>query len=155
MARRKVIEEVVEGAERYDVPEEATEAPPAEATGAAGPAEEGARVPPAEAPAGEAPAGEAAAPPAEAKPHPASLRNAELVFEMERGRGSKILFQVGKRRDGDAVFDIREYVDRPAREGNPGYSGPTRSGFRLHEENYEEFLAAIKAIGRKLGYAVE
>jgi len=93
--------------------------------------------------------------PAEAKPHPAALRDAETVAELEMGRSSKLLFQVGRRRDGDRAFDVREYVDRPAREDRPGYSGPTRSGFRLHEENYEEFLNAVKAIGRKLGYHVD
>ena len=67
------------------------------------------------------------------------------------GRTSKLVFQIGKRRSGDQAFDIREYVDRPPRGDNPGYSGPTRSGFRLHEENYEEFLEAVKAVGRKLG----
>lgn len=92
---------------------------------------------------------------AEAKPHPGALRDAEVVHEMEVGRTSKLLFQVGKRRTGDMAFDIREYVDRPARGESPGYSGPTRSGFRLHEENYEEFLEAVKSIGRALGYAVD
>lgn len=53
------------------------------------------------------------------------------------------------------AFDIREYVDRPARGNSPGYTGPTRSGFRLHEENYEEFLEAVKSIGRALGYHVD
>ncbi len=89
------------------------------------------------------------------KPHPAALRDAEVVADMEIGRDSKLIFQVGKRRKGDTVFDIREYVDRPARGERSGYTGPTRSGFRLHEENYEEFLEAVKAIGRKLGYMVD
>ena len=89
------------------------------------------------------------------KTHPGALRDSEVVAEMEVGRTSKLIFQVGKRRSGDTVFDIREYVDRPARGESAGYSGPTRSGFRLHEENYEEFLEAVKAIGRKLGYPVD
>lgn len=91
----------------------------------------------------------------EAKPHPGALREAEVVAEMELGRTSKLVFQVGKRRNGDQVFDIREYVDRPPRGDSPGYSGPTRSGFRIHEENFEEFLEAVKAVGRKLGYTVD
>lgn len=109
--------------------------------------------PAAEAPAAEAPATEA--PATEQKPHPAALRDAEVVAEMELGRNSKLIFQVGKRRDGDNAFDVREYVDRPARGERPGYQGPTRSGFRMHEENYEAFLDAVKAIGRKLGYPVD
>lgn len=98
---------------------------------------------------------EATSPMEKAKPHPASLQEAEVVAEMEVGRTSRIIFQVGKRRDGDYAFDIRKYVDRPARGEQPGYSGPTRSGLRLHEENFEEFLEAVKAIGRKLGYHVD
>ncbi|NLC56000.1 MAG: hypothetical protein GX774_04090 [Armatimonadetes bacterium] len=98
---------------------------------------------------------QAAAPAPEAKPHPGALQDAEVVTEMEIGRTSKLVFQIGKRRSGDQAFDIREYVDRPPRGDNPGYSGPTRSGFRLHEENYEEFLEAVKAVGRKLGYVVD
>ncbi|MDH7569831.1 MAG: hypothetical protein QHJ73_09625 [Armatimonadota bacterium] len=99
---------------------------------------------------------EATTPPEDqAKANAAALRDAEVVAEMEVRRGAKLLFQVGKRRDGDAAFDIREYVDRPPRSNRAGYSGPTRKGFRLHEENYEEFLNAVKAIGRRLGYPVD
>lgn len=103
----------------------------------------------------QAPAQPAAEGQGEAKPHPGALREAEVVAEMEVGRTSKLIFQVGKRRTGDMAFDIREYVDRPARGNSPGYTGPTRSGFRLHEENYEEFLEAVKSIGRALGYHVD
>jgi len=79
----------------------------------------------------------------------ASKNNLDKVASLKKKDNVEIRASLTTWRN-NVYIDLREFIVADEEEGDSGYSGPTKKGFRFHNEVWDDFKKMVKKIDKEL-----